>query len=453
MNLKRVLTLRTIVATSAGLTLACSSFVAAVQVAGFLAGDSSWLAILIGGMLCLAGAACFSELNGRLPSAAGIRLYFSRAFNDRTALVVSLLYMLVVMSVVGTESYVLGNVLSAVMPAVSPLIWIVAMLVAATAMNLRGIKIAGVFQDLITYGLMASLFILSLIAFHRTGFHLTTPFHPGGVGGLISAVAVGVFLYVGFEWVTPLAEEVTDSRLISRGMLLAVGLLSVLYAMFTVAMTATTPRAELLASAIPQMVFARHLLGMPGEIWMVAVSLGASITTFNAGLISVSRFVYASAREHVLPPVFSRLSMRFFTPWVAVLTVFVIGLVVSVLVFITRRYLVLVNLAAAMESLVYALAGLAVIMLRRKYPDAPCSYRIKGGIFIPALTVLVFAVLAVSVVLDSPPVGAYLAAGLLLCWWYVGHVVPRLKQKYQVRRRVRRRPVVEPVDSTGCEKT
>ncbi|MGB9825554.1 MAG: APC family permease, partial [Desulfofundulus sp.] len=132
MGLKRVLTLRTVVATSAGLTLASSSFVAAVQVAGFLAGDSAWLAILTGGLLCAGAALCFSELNARLPSAAGIRLYFSRAFNDRLALTVSLLYMAVVMGVVGAESYVLACALNAALPAVPPLAWIMGMFLLVT---------------------------------------------------------------------------------------------------------------------------------------------------------------------------------------------------------------------------------------------------------------------------------------------------------------------------------
>ncbi|NTW05787.1 MAG: APC family permease, partial [Peptococcaceae bacterium] len=111
MSMHKKLTLRTIIATSAGLTLASSSFVAAVQVAIFLVGDSAWIAILIGGLLCIGAGACFSELNGILPSSAGIRLYFGRAFGEKFALIVSIFYMLVIMGVVGAESYILANVL------------------------------------------------------------------------------------------------------------------------------------------------------------------------------------------------------------------------------------------------------------------------------------------------------------------------------------------------------
>ncbi|MCL6634441.1 MAG: amino acid permease, partial [Peptococcaceae bacterium] len=218
MQLKRVLTLRTVVATSAGLTLASSSFVAAVQVANYVLGDTAWIAILVGGALCFLAAACFSELNGILPTAAGIRLYFSRAFNDQVSLTVSILYMLIVIiGVVGAESYVLSRVLNEAFPAVPPYAWIVLMLLLVTGMNIRGIKIAGFFQDLITYGLVASMVAIGSIALYKVHFQLNAPLAPGGTGEMVSAVAVGVFLFVGFEWVTPLAEEVTQVKQISRG--------------------------------------------------------------------------------------------------------------------------------------------------------------------------------------------------------------------------------------------
>lgn len=452
LQLKKVLTLRTIVATSAGLTLSSSTFVAAVQVASFLAGNAAWLAILTGGLLCMTAALCFSELNGMTPSAAGIRLYFSKAFNDRLALTVSMLYMVVIMGVIGAESYVLAQVLSEIWPAVPALVWILAMFSVVTTLNVVGIKIAGGFQDILTYGLILSLVALAFIALVKVDFHLDTPLATGGVVGLVNAVAVGVFLFIGFEWVTPLAEEVTHHRLISRGMLLAIGLLSVIYSLFTVAMTAVVPRDVLDGSPIPQLIFARSILGDAGVAWMVALTLTASITTFNAGLISVSRFIYATAREHALPKVFSKVSIRFVTPWVAILTIFVIGLTISVVVLVTHRYLILVNMAAAMECVIYVLAAMAVIMLRKKNPAADRPYRIPAGYIIPGTCVVVFTGLAMAIFAISPLVLLYIGLGLLFCTWYVNVVVPELKRRYQAQKatiRKRRRPAVRKTDQNG----
>lgn len=408
--------------------------------AGFLAGDSAWLAIMVGGALCLAAGLCFSELNGVLPSAAGIRLYFGRAFGDRIALTVSLLYMFVVMGVVGAESFVLAKVLNEALPRVAPIIWILMMMVTVTLLNIRGIKLAGNFQDIITYGLMISLVVFALLGLGRVDFQLTTPLAPGGALALLNAVAVGVFLFVGFEWVTPLAEEVTENGLVAKGMFIAIGLLCVIYSLLTVAITANVPRELLANSPVPHMLFAREVLGGAGVAWMVAISLAASITTFNAGLISVSRFFYATAREHALPAVFSKITYKYLTPWVAIVGVFAVGMAVSVFVLYTGHYLVFVNMAAAMESLVYAMTGIAVIVLRKKLkydPQGPVLF--SRGPALPALVSLVFAVLALAVLATDLKIALLMFAGLIVAWLYVTLVVPVLKERHQAKRKANRR--------------
>lgn len=432
-----MLTLRTVVATSAGLTLATSSFVAAAQVASFMAGDSAWLAILVGGVLCLLAGACFSELNSILPSSLGILLYLRKAFGEKFALTLSMLYMFVVMGVVGAESFVLAKIFNYAIPQVAPAVWITVMLVGVTLLNIRGIKPAGRFQDIVTYGVIGSMILISLWGLKLVGFHLTAPLAAGGVSDFIQAVAVGIFLFVGFEWVTPLAEEVIDSRLISRGMFIAIGIVCVVYALFTMALTANIPRGVifrspgLLATPIPQVLFARKVLGEVGLVWILLVCLSCSFGTFNAGLLTVSRFFYATAREHVLPRFFSRISTRFMTPWAAIVSVFVVGYAFSLYILYTGKYLVLVDMAAATESLIYVLSAAAVLALRKKMADAARSFQVPFGPVIPVLTMLVFAVLAVMAVATDPAMAFWVLGLLLAIGLYVSYVVPRLREMHR----------------------
>lgn len=439
MPLKRALTLRTVVATSAGITLATSSFVAAAQVAGFLAGDSAWLAILVSGVLCLLAAACFSELNSILPSAAGIRLYLGKAFGEKVALTFSLLYMVLLLAVVGAESFILSKTLSYSVPQVAPVIWITVMLAAVTLMNIRGNKVAGNFQDIVTYGVIVSTLLISLWGLKMVHFHLALPLPTGGVSGFIQAVAVGIFLFVGFEWVTPLAEEVTESRLIAHGMFITVGIVCVVYALFTAAMTANVSRAAFVHSPIPQVLLAQKVLGGFGLVWILLVSLACSFGTFNAGLLSVSRFFYATAREHALPPVFSRISMRFMTPWVAIIAVFVVGYASSIAILYTGRYLVVVDMAAASECVIYVLSAAALVVLRKKMADAPRAFKVPFGPLIPVFTILIFTLLAVMIIVTDPAIGYWMAAGLVVIGLYVLTVVPRIREKYKVKRSPRMR--------------
>lgn len=452
-GLKRSIGLATVVSTSAGLTFASSTFLVVVQMACYLVGDAAWIAIAIAGGLCALAAAAFSELNGMWPSVNGIRLYLFQAFGEKVSLVAALSYMSVVTLVVGTEAYVLSHVLSEALPAIKPPWWIFLMLTLATAINFRGLKIAGTFQNVLTYSVVASIVTMSILALSHAHFHVPAPTRTGGAGPLFSAVAVAVFLFVGFEWVTPLADEVKSPRAIPTGMLIAVGLLVGVYALTATAMfTGIVPRSALLLSQtggrqpIPHVVFARSVLGPLGGWVMIGTSLCMSLTTFNAGLMGVSRFLYGMARDKVLPPSLASLSARFATPDRAVLVVYVAALLVSALVYWTQRFVLLVNLAAATEAFIYALAAAAVIALRRKDPSRPRPFQMRGGLWLPALTALVFAALGVGVFVQ--PNAESWGAGVLLVlvaggWGAYIHffALPRLvKLRAEAAARPSRRP-------------
>ena len=462
-KLSKSIGLRTVVSTSAGLTFASSTFLVVVQ-AGILAGSTAWIAIVIAGALCALASAAFSELNGMWPSVNGIRLYVHRAFGEKVSLVASLTYMSVVTLVVGTEAYVLSHVLSAAVPAIPPLVWIAFMLTVATTFNFRGLKVAGALQDIITYSVVVSIVTISLLALARVHFHMPPPATPVGAGNLFQAVAVCIFLFVGFEWVTPLADEVKHPRHISTGMFIALALLVAVYALVTTAMFAGVPGVSLgslqfshgQTQPIPHIVFAAAALGPAGRWAMVATSLFMSLTTFNAGLIGVSRFIYGMARDQVLPGALAAVSAKFHTPYRAVFAVYAIALFVSGMVYFTHRYLLLVNLAAATESFIYALAAASVIALRLRDAERHRPFRMPGGLPLPALTVLVFVAIGFGVFARQEPDfwGAGLVlVGAVLAWWLYIHffVAPRLARvrAESAAKRTSRRPSRRPHSEAG----
>ncbi len=456
-QLKRSIGLATVISTSAGLTFASSTFLVVVQVACYLVGDSAWIAILIAGLLCALAAAAFSELNGMWPSVNGIRLYIHRAFGEKLSLVAALTYMSVVTLVVGTEAYVLSHVLSAALPAISPPWWIFLMLTTATAINFRGLKIAGTFQNVVTYSVVVSIVTMSILALAHAHFTVPQPLHTGGIGPLFQAVGVAIFLFVGFEWVTPLADEVKSPRAIPVGMFVAVGLLTVVYALVTTAMFAGLPgTGQALFGTlnarhpIPHVDFAGAVFGPIGRWCMIGTSLCMSLTTFNAGLMGVSRFIYGMARDQVLPKSLSNISLRFNTPDRAVFLVYVIALLVSGLVYWTQKFVLLVNLAAATEAFIYAFAAAAVISLRLKDQGRERPFRMTGGLWLPGLTALIFVGMGIGVF--AQPGLEYWGAGLLLLavilgWWLYIHflALPRLeKSRAEAAQRTSRRPSRRP---------
>lgn len=461
--LRRVLGFRTVLSTSAGLSYAAISFLGCILVANVVAGDSAWLALLIAGGLALLAAACFSELNALYPTAAAIRLYIKAAYNEKVSLVVAFAYTMTIVAVIAADSYVVGKALSYVFPATPTLLWILAILALATIANLCGIRIAGALQDVTTYALLVSAVAISVIGLASHGFQLHTPLAAlSDAGGLFNAVAAGVFVFSAFEWVTPLAEEVSNHKLIPRGMFIALGLLFVAYGLFTLATTNLLSVQDthgvwhlpqkVVDSAFPQMLMAE--VAIPGGIgrwWMLVATLFTGVMTFNGGFATASRFLYAAAREGTLPGWFARLN-RFTVPWVTVVTLAASSAAIAVIIFATQAFQVLILVGAALEAMIYAVAGLCVIQLRRRQPQAERSFKILGGWTIPLLTVGIFTTLFVGAIYPPqtqlPPgmpqivVAAVVAGIFLLTALYVFTVVPRLQVQLAAQKAAtpRRRP-------------
>jgi amino acid transporter len=443
------------------MALATSCYLAGLQVATIVVGELAWISILVAGLFCLLSAMCLSELTSLYPSAAGIKLYIQNAFNERIAIIIGMFYVVLGISMVGAESYILSSVMISahifISPMVDRVIWLSIFILFVAFLNYRGVKITGLAEDIMTFSKITLLALVSIYTISTIGIDFTPALASPNftLPKIIEAAGVGVFLFVGFEWVTPLAEETTDYRLIGKGMLITVGILSILYSLFTVALwIGLTPEQRLSGTAIPHILLGRNLFGMPGVILLMFMSALASVTSFNAGVLNTSRFTYAMARDNVLPKVFSNLHPDYATPWAAILGLTIFSLVVSVVIFITGKYLFIILMAAALECFIYVVMAICVLRLRKKYPDKPRDFKVPFGPVIPVITAVIFFGLMVGIFMDVTKdyagrvlfanywLAVVMAGFFVLCTLYTMLIVPVLKKKAAERSatRQRRRP-------------
>lgn len=460
-QLKKVLKLRTVVSSSAGMALATSSYIAALQIATLVAGELAWISVLVAGLCCLLSAMCFSELTSQYPSAAGIKLFIQNAWGEKLAIIIGMFYVVLGISMVGAESFVLSKVmtdsLTMIGPEVDRAVWLSVFILFVAYLNYRGVKIAGTAEDIMTFAMLLLLALVSVYAISKYGVDLR-----GALGGgrftpstVLSAAGLGVFLFVGFEWVTPLAEETTDYRMIGKGMLIAIGLLCVVYSLFSVAVwVGLTPEQRASGTPIPHILLGRNLFGTTGVLLFACLSVLASVTSFNAGLLNTSRFTYAMARDHVLPGVFSKLHPDHATPWVAILALVAYALVLSVIIFITGQYLFIIMIAAALECFIYVVMAVCVLRLRKKFPDRVTDFRVPLGPVLPVVAAVIFGGLLVGIFLGATTdhngtvlfqnylVAVVMGAFFLLCTLYTLLVVPVFKKKAALKAaaRTKRRP-------------
>ncbi len=452
-------------ATSAGLALASSVYPAAISAAASAGGRLVWLAIAIAGLFCVTASANFAELSSMYPTAGGVQVYVRHAFGEKLAVTVSLLYVCLAWAAGAAEAYVFASVLERVfsmsrIPLISSIpvgVWVVLVISFFFAINLRGVETAGRTQDIMTYVMFFLIFALSAYAMvaavarglplggavpavaatggvgaaAAVGTGAGTGAGAGGPSGFVQAVAYSVYLYIGFEWVTPLAEETADIRVLPRAMPIAVVLLGASYAIWTTVMVTFSPIGELAASATPHLVFAEALAGPAGLIVVGAISALATFTSFNAGMMGNSRLVYGMAREGTLPKALSKIHLTYFSPWAALTFMFAVELVLALVLTVTRAFSVAILMAAAIECVIYFLVALVVVRLRRTEREVERPYRAPGGLVLPVTTAAVFAVLALAVFFPPSPalVGPAFAAALVLSYLYARFAVPWIRAK------------------------
>ncbi|MBW1899728.1 MAG: APC family permease, partial [Deltaproteobacteria bacterium] len=410
---RREIKLRTIVSTGAGMALATVNYIAFIELASYMAGNSAWIAILTSGIMAVLAGCCFSELNSMYPTAAGIKLYVERAFSERVAIIIAGAYVMGQLSIVGAEVYILSQAISQGITFVHPAVWAALFGAALLALNIRGIRIAGNVQDVIAYTMFISL---------------------------------GIACFIAFEWVVTISEEVTDVKMVPKGMMISLGVLAIVYALFSTAMTSVLGKEQLAwvltpeGLPIPHLLYGKKLLGDFGLYFMIVMALLASLTSLNAGIMTSSRFIYAMARDWSLPKFIARLHPKYATPWVAMLIVMAYSVCVTVYGFLTHYVLSMILVIAATECMIYMVMAVCVIRLRKKQPDTERSFKIKGGITIPIIVIVVYGIVGGFIlfgpvkpqdVTDQRIAKGFIAGLIAFNCIYVFGIWPRLRAKYQ----------------------
>ncbi len=363
-----------LVAISVGLALASSCFpLLATTVASL--GGWSLLAIAGSGLLAWLVSRCYGELAATYPTAAGVRTYVGQAFGSRRGLALALLYLFLVVGLGASESTILSHVLHAAYPGLSPLPVCLVFIALSALANVLGIEPAGRLQSVLTYGMVGGLGAgaLALLAPSTPHVEVAQRAALGGVGPLVAGLGGAIFLFVGFEWVVAAVEKPDSTgRELPRAMSWSIGIITALYALLALAFWLVLP-ASALVGLTPHLALGTKGLGRIGLHAFAALSIAATITSFNGGILGASRLCYALAREGVLPRKLATLSPRFFTPWVAILAMSGLTAASAVLLAGTNACRVPILVGAAIECGVFAAVALAFAKLRAPRLHARCT--------------------------------------------------------------------------------
>jgi len=412
------------VSISAGLALAASSFTMLAALLGTTTPGWALGAIPLAGLLLLVVAGSIGSLASMFPSAPGLSVYLGKAFGGPTALVVVFMYLSIFGCLVGGESYVVAAVLrrmGAEWPAAA-IATVVLGLVTLT--HLAGLEVPRKVQIFTTFIVVGTVFALSALALLRGhALPTTASVHASSTGSDVgasaaTAVGMGVFLFLGFEWVTPLGRSPKHyARMIPWAMPTAIGLLTLIYSAFSLALVRHFPREVIAGTPIPQFLLA-SVLGTPlGTALAVTMSVFAMANTFNAGLLGAARLLYGLSREGSLPRFFSRIWFRTGAPVVAILITSACALVAAIIICEFNLTVPAVAYAAALECFIYGAVTWAWWRLDKTSQKKP-SFRSPFPRALQAVAGCVMPVLGVGALFADaahwPQVMAFFAVSMTL---------------------------------------
>jgi basic amino acid/polyamine antiporter, APA family len=377
------------VAVCIGMVVGAGIFKSSPVAAANLSSSGALLAIWIfGGAMSLAGAMCFAEMAAAFPDAGGDYNFLRQAYGDGMAF----LFAWSRFAVIHTGSMALlaftfGDYLAATFDlGAYGGTWLAATtIVALAAVNLAGLKFGVGTQVWLMLLVIAGL--VSLIAAGASAHAAVVASPVAGPEGMsVGTALVFVFLaYGGWSDTATLSAEMRDgTHGIKRGLLFGMALVTALYVLVNWAFERGLGHAALSASDAPAADLMRLVFGRPGEIAIVSVVAVTSITSMNAILIAGARTTYAAARDTAALAHLGRWHVARGTPSAAIVAIALVSLVLVGFGAYTRGgFSTMVDYLSPVYWLFLTLSGVALFVLRRRYPVAPRPFRVPWYPLVP----------------------------------------------------------------------
>jgi len=258
-------------------------------------------------------ALTFAALAARSPNAGGVATYAGQAFGAAAGMVTGWFYFFAAATaqalVALTGVYYVAPYLGldrAGIFAGSGLI-----LLAATAVNVRGITVSGRLQLGFSAVVAVLLLLAAAAAVPRMRAADWAPFAPHGTGAVGTAGVTIFFAFFGWEAITHLSAEFRDpARDVPRSTAVSVGLITLLYLGVAVATvgTGTYGSSQVNRTAIAHVL--SGALGSAAGATAATIALLIALGTANVFVAATSRLGYALSRDGVFPRPLSRLDSR-----------------------------------------------------------------------------------------------------------------------------------------------
>lgn len=257
----------------------------------------------------------------------------------------------------------------------------VAIILIMVIINLCGVKDVSFVNTAISISILVAFAVVSVIGFAHFHYNPVMPMIPENqslITSIGAALAVGMWMYNGWESMSFVAGEVEKPQLIPKGLMVSIPLIIGTYVIPTVAGLGSVGRwsewgtdgvsyIDVLQQYCPSLVFV-----------FLIITVLSNISMFNGYITTPSRGFFVLAEDNLCPKFFTKCSKKRGVPYVGIVSVGIFSLLLCQLSFVS-----LVVATVTMNLFAGALIQLAGIMRRKKkvHPDGPFKFHVGDKFF------------------------------------------------------------------------
>ncbi|GHA44470.1 amino acid permease [Streptomyces purpurascens] len=250
-----------------------------------------------------------------------------------------------------------------------------AIVVLAMVVLLRGARESAVVNAVMVAVKVAALVLFCAVAFTAFRAGNFRPLFPLGMAGVSAGAASLFFSYIGFDAASTAGEEAKNpQRDLPRAILLSLGLITALYCAVAIAAVGAMPWQRFAGTEATLSEVLIHAVG-GGNLWPILLSIGAVVATTSVVLAvqyGQTRILFSMARDGLVPPLFAKVHARTGVPRANTVIVSAFIMVLAALVPLGA----LADATSIGTLFAFALVNGAVLILRRRSPGAPRSFRV-----------------------------------------------------------------------------
>ena len=401
-------------------------------------------AFVIGGVAILLISLIYAELASALPFAGGEHVYSERALGSGASFVCTWGIILGYASVVTFEAVALPTVLDSLIPGLDRvylwqiagwdiyLSWVLVGVVGAaimTALNIVGVRMVALVQSVVVIAILLVGVLLVSGAMVTGDISNMEPLFKDGISGITLVLVMVPFMFVGFDTIPQVAEEIDlPFRDIGAVLVASVAMAIVWYGLIVLAVGLVLDQAAIGSSTAVTAEANARIYGEAGGTLLLVAGLAGIITSWNAFILGGSRAIYALANGGLLPKFLGELHPKYHTPKNAIL---LLGLLSAIGPFFGRPALVwVVNAGGLGIVIAYVMVTWSFLILRKKEPDLERPYKVPYGEFVGILALVLSIGMTLLYLPGSPAALMWPQEwGIIIVWIILGGFLYRIAQR------------------------